>query len=206
MYGKIRKVSLLAIALILAGACAPETSVVKLYEDSARTTETYRRLLIVDISSDRSQQQQFEDDLASRLRQDRVEAIPIHNKLDTSKGVSQADINRIGDEIGADAILITHIVSVDSKMDVVKGREEIESTCRGGDPLDYFLYDHDTIVEPDSVSVAHTVVVVSNLYDGRSHERVWSVQSTCFGKDSLAEVMSKEAIAIARQLRIDELI
>ena len=206
MYGKIRKVSLLAIALILAGACAPETSVVKLYEDPARTTETYKRLLIVDISSDRSQQQQFEDDLASRLRQDRVEAIPIHNKLDTSKGVSQADINRIGDEIGADAILITHIVSVDSKMDVVKGREEIESTCRGGDPLDYFLYDHDTIVEPDSVSVAHTVVVVSNLYDGRSHERVWSVQSTCFGKDSLAEVMSKEAIAIARQLRIDELI
>ena len=135
-----------------------------------------------------------------------MDAIPIHTRLDTSKGVSQADINRIADETGADAILITHIASVDTKMDVVEGRKDIQSTCRGGDPLDYFLYDHDIIVEPDSVKVAHTVVVVSNLYDGRSHERVWSIQSTCFGKDSLAEVMGKEASAIARQLRIDELI
>jgi hypothetical protein len=206
MFSNVRIVGLTTVALILAGACAPQTSVVKLYEDPARTTQLYKRLLVVDISSDRSQQQQFEDDLAAKLRQNRVDAIPVHSKLDTSKGVSQADINRIADEIGADAILITHIVSVDSKMQVVKGREEIKSTCRGGDPLDYFLYDHNFIVEPDSVRVAHTVVVVSNLYDGRSHERVWSIQSTCFGKDSLAEAMGKETGAIARQLRIDELI
>jgi len=206
MFSNVRMVGLTAISLLLTGACAPQTSVVKLYEDPARATKTYTKLLVVDISSDRSQQQQFEDDLASKLRQNRVDAIPIHSKLDTSKGVSQAEINRIADETGADAILITHIASVDTKMDVVEGRKEIESTCRGGDPLDYFLYDHDTIVEPDSVKVAHTVIVVSNLYDGRSHERVWSIQSTCFGKDSLAEVMDKEAGAIARQLRIDELI
>ena len=206
MCSNVRMVGLATIALVLAGACAPQTSVVKLYEDSARATKTYKRLLIVDISSDRSQQQRFEDELASKLRQDQVDATPIHAKLDTSKGVSQGDINRISDEIGADAILITHIASVDTKMDVVEGREEIKSTCRGGDPVDYFLYDHDIIVEPDSVKVAHTVVVISNLYDGRNHERVWSIQSTCFGKDSLSEVMGKEADAIARRLRIDELI
>ena len=206
MFSNVRMLVVAAIALILAGACAPETRVVKLYEDPARTTQPYKRLLVVNISSDPGQQQEFEDDLTAKLRQHQVDAIPVHSKLDTSKGVGQADINRVGREIGADAILITHIVSVDTKMDVVKGHEEIESTCRGGDPLDYFLYDNDIIIEPDSVRVAHTVVVVSSLYDGRSHERVWSIQSTCFGKDSLAEVMDKEAGAIARQLRIDELI
>lgn len=206
MCSNVRTLGLTAIALVLVGACAPQTSVVKLYEDPARTTKTYKRLLIVDISGDHSQQQLFEDELASKLQQDQVDAIPIHAKLDTSKGVSQGDINRISDEIGADAILITHIASVDTKMDVVEGREEIKSTCRGGDPVDYFLYDHDIIAEPDSVKMAHRIVVISNLYDGRSHERVWTIQSTCFGKDSLSEVMEKEASAIARQLRIDGLI
>jgi len=206
MCSNVRMIGLAAIAFVMAGACAPETSVVKLYEDPTRAAKTYKRLLIVDISSDRSQQQRFEDELASKLRQDQVDATPIHAKLDTSKGVSQGDINRISDEIGADAILITHIASVDTQVDVVEGREEIKSTCRGGDPVDYFLYDHDIIVEPDSVKVAHTVVVISNLYDGRSHERVWSIQSTCFGKDSLSEVMEKEAGAIVQRLRIDDLI
>lgn len=206
MYSNVRMVGLTAIAFVLAGACAPQTSVVKLYEDPARTTKTYKRLLIVDISGDHSQQQLFEDELASKLQQDQVDAIPIHAKLDTSKGVSQGDINRVSDELAADAILVTHIASVDTKMDVVEGREEIKSTCRGGDPVDYFLYDHDIIAEPDSVKMAHRIVVISNLYDGRSHERVWTIQSTCFGKDSLSEVMEKEASAIARQLRIDGLI
>lgn len=206
MCGNVRMVGLAAIAFLLAGACAPQTSVVKLYEDPARATKTYKRLLVVDISSDRSQQQRFEDELTSKLRQEQIDAIPIHDKLDTSKGVSQGDINRIGDEMGADAILITHIASVDTKMDVVEGHEEIKSTCRGGDPVDYFLYDHDVIVEPDSVKMAQTVVVISNLYDGRSHERVWSIQSTCFGKDGLSEIMEKEASVIVRRLRIDELI
>lgn len=206
MCSNVRTLGLTAIALVLVGACAPQTSVVKLYEDPARTTKTYKRLLIVDISGDHSQQQLFEDELASKLQQDQVDAIPIHAKLDTSKGVSQGDINRVSDELAADAILVTHIASVDTKMDVVEGREEIKSTCRGGDPVDYFLYDHDIIAEPDSVKMAHRIVVISNLYDGRSHERVWTIQSTCFGKDSLSEVMEKEASAIARQLRIDGLI
>jgi hypothetical protein len=54
--------------------------------------------------------------------------------------------------------------------------------------------------------VAHTVAVISNLYDGNSHERVWSIQSTCFEKASMPEVVREEAIAITRQLRLDELI
>ena len=84
--------------------------------------------------------------------------------------------------------------------------EQIRMTCRGGDPIDFFLYDHEFIKEPDSVKVAHTVAVISNLYDGDSHERVWSIQSTCFEKASLREALREEAIAITRQLRLDELI
>lgn len=202
----IRALLLATTVVMTVGGCAPQNSVVKLYEDTARAPKHYQRLLVVDVAGDHRQQTFFEGEITAKLRQQQVDAVPSYPKLDTSKGVTQAEINELADEINAEAILITHIASVDTEIDVVKGREQLKSTCRRGDPVDYFLYDHDVIAEPDTVKVAHTLVVISNLYDGRSHERVWTIQSTCFGKDSLSEVLTEEANAIVRQLRIDELI
>jgi len=206
MRGFVPALVLATIALVAVGGCTPQTSVVKVFEDSTRAPGPYKRLLVVDVSSDYGQQALFEGEIAARLSKEQVDAVPIYTKLDTSKGVTQSEINKVADDIAADGILITHIASVDTEVDVVAGREQLKSTCRRGDPVDYFLYDHDIIAEPDTVKVAHTLVVISNLYDGRSHERIWTIQSTCFGKESMSEAMSEEASAIVRQLRIDELI
>jgi len=206
MRRNLQKVGLVTLLCGLIAACAPQTSVVKLYEDPEWSSKTFARLLIVDVAGDHSQQQMFESEIVSRLEQDQVEAIPAYTMLDTSKGVTQDDINAAGDQVGADGILVSHIASLDTQVDVVKGRETLESTCRRGDPVDYFLYDHEVIAEPDSVKVAHTVMVISHLYDAESNKRVWSIQSTCFEKASLSMALIEEATAIARQLRLDELI
>jgi len=206
MRGTVRVIGLLFAAAVIASACAAQTEVVKLYEDPARASKTYKRLLVVDISSDHDQQRQFENDVVLRLRKERVDAVASYSHLDASKGLLQDDIDRVGDKLGADAILVTHIASVDTSVDRVEGREELESTCRSGDPMDYFLYDHKIIREPDSVKVAHTVIVITNLYDAGSRDRIWTIQSTCFKKASIAETLAEEADAIVRQLRIDGLI
>jgi hypothetical protein len=194
------------LAAITAGSCAPQTEVVKLYDDPARSPKTYQRLLVVAISSDFSQQQRLENEIVLRLRREQVDAIPSHKHLDTSSGLRQDDINRVGKGVEADGILVTHIASVDTSIDMVEGRAEIKSTCRGGDPVDYFLYDHKLIREPASVKLAHTVIVIANLYDAGSQERIWTIQSTCFEKTSMAAVLLDEADAIVRQLRVDRLI
>lgn len=206
MRSHFRLAGLATITLVLAAGCAKETSVVKLYEDPALSTKSYQRFLIVDISSDHSQQQQFENEIVAQLRQQKVDAIPSFTMIDTSNGVTQEEVDRVRDEVEADAILMTHIAGVGTEIGVHEGREEWKSTCRGGDPVDYFLYDRELIAEPDSVSVALTVTVVSNLYDGETHERIWSIKSTCFDKATMFEVLIEEAGTIAQQLRIDKLI
>lgn len=200
------KVGLLALVFFVAGGCARQTEVVKLYDDPERETNTYQRLLVVDISSNRDQQQEFENEIVDRLMRERVEAIASHTMLDASEGLRQDEIRRVSAEIGADAILVTHIASVDTKVALEEGREDIKWTCRGGDPVDYFLYEHEVVREPDSVKLAQTVIVISNLYDAGSQQRVWTIQSTCFEKATISEALLEEAIAIARQLRIDRLI
>lgn len=196
-----------AIIIAVASGCAPQqTETVKLYEDTSRVPKIYGRLLVVDVSSDNAMQVRFENEIISGLRRVGVEAIPGHHSLDASKGVLQDDINRLSEELGTDGILITHIASLDTTVDRGEGREEIMSTCRGGNPVDFFLYDREILKEPDSIKVAHTVVVISNLYDSASQQRVWSIRSTCFDKASMDEVLADGTKAIVRQLRIDKLI
>jgi hypothetical protein len=207
MYTLVRKGLLVATIVLMAGGCAQQpTETIKLFDDLAAVNKPYGRLLIVDVSSDPIMQERFEDQLVRGLVRAGTEAVPSHPRLGGSDGILQDDINRMSDEIGADGILITHIVSIDTTMDMEEGREEIVSTCRGGNPVDFFLYDREVLTEPDSIRVAHTVAVITNLYDSASGKRVWSIQSTCFNKVSLEEVLFDETKAIVRQLGIDKLI
>ena len=206
MRNVVRMLGLISIAAVFAASCAPQTETVKLYDDPARAAKTYKRLLVVAVSSDHRHQRQFESEIVQRLRQVQVDAIPSYTDLDASSGLLQSDIDRVGQAAGADGILVTHVASVDTSISMLEGRADIESTCRGGDPVDYFLYDHKIVREPDSVKVAHTVVVITNMYDAGSRNRVWTIQSTCFEKTSMSDVLVEEANAIVRQLRIDQLI
>ena len=101
---------------------------------------------------------------------------------------------------------MTHIVSVDRRLDIEEGQTDIVVECRGGDPVDIFLYDNYEFKEPDNVRLAHTVVAVSSLYDVQSDQRIWTIQSTCFDKASMDEVLQEEAVAIVKQLGIDGLL
>lgn len=194
------------ITIILAASCALQTEVIKLYDDPSRANKTYKRLLVIDISSDQNQRIEFENELVATLRRERVDAVPSNTMIDGTHGVLQDDIDRASDETATDGILITHIASVDTTLELKKGREEVVFTCRRGNPAEYFLYDHEVLIEPDSVKLAHTVVVITNLYDARSRKRVWTIQSTCFEKATMPKVLLDEADAIVKQLLTDQLI
>ena len=207
MYTLLRKNLLVATIVLMAGGCAQQpTETIKLFDDLAAVDKPYERLLIVDVSSDPAMQERFEHEMVRGLSGAGVDAVASHPKLGGSDGILQDDIDKLSDEVGADGILITHIASIDTSMDMEEGREDILSTCRGGNPVDFFLYDREVLVEPDSIKVAHTVVVITNLYDAASRKRVWSIQSTCFEKASIDEVLLDETKAIVRQLGIDKLI
>lgn len=198
--------SALTLAAITAG-CAPQTETVKLYEDKSTARGTYQRLLVVDVAGDPELRRAFENEIVSRLERAGAYAIASHTVLkDSEGGLPQEEINRASLEVGADGILVTHVVSLETEVEREQGREDIVRTCRGGNPVDYFLYDNKILKEPDSVKLALNVVVVSNLYDAASRKRIWSIQSTCFDKADLPEVFIDEAKAIARQLKFDDLI
>jgi hypothetical protein len=196
-----------AAAIVLAAVgCAPHTNVTKLYQDPDAGRQSYQRVLVVGIAGDADGRRQIEELVSDELGRQIESAIPAHTLLGPSPALTQEALDDAAAESQSDAILITHIVSVSTTAEVREGRVDIKSECRGGNPADYFLYDHRELREPDSVTFAHEVVVVTNLYDADDGTRLWTIQSTCVKKAELDSVLREEAKAIVRQLRRDGLI
>ena len=198
-------ISAILIALALAG-CATPTEVVKLHHDTTQPGAPYDRILVVALALDTDGRARLEDLLADDLKSAGAAAVPVHSIRGLTPTVLQEDIDSAALEVSADAILVTHIVSVDQEAEFEEGRTEVLFECRGGDPADYFLYDSKELKLPDDIKVAHTVVAVSNVYSSADGTRIWTIQSTCFEKASMDEVLQEEAKAIVRQLRHDRLI
>jgi hypothetical protein len=202
----VRGYRMMAIGLVVAlASCAGSTTVEKLYQDPEARGQTFSRILVVGIASDAGERRQMEELVSEQLAR-HIESVPSYERLGLASVITQDALDMAAESAEADAILITHVVSVSTTAEVNKGRVDIKSECRGGNPADYFLYDHEELREPDSVSFAHEVVVVSNLYDADTGARLWTIQSTCVDKAELESVMADEARAIVRQLRQDGLI
>lgn len=204
--GLLKQLLSLLVIGALAAACAQQPEVIKLYEKPTGKRADYERLFVVAVTGDASQRVTLEQQILARLREHGVEGVASHKVLDRSDTLLQENLDRAVADAGADGLLISHIASVETAIEREQGREEILSTCRGGDPIDFFLYDHRTIKAPDSLRMAHTVVVISNFHDVATGERVWTIQSTCFRKANLDEALLEESSAIVRQLEIDGLI
>jgi hypothetical protein len=201
------RLTLAAVALSASVvSCGSHSTIDKLYQAPGARSAQYQRILVIGIASEPGQRRRIEDLIAAEFDDNEVTAVTGYSQLGPSPVLLQDEIDEAAAATNSDAILITHIVSVTAKPEITKGRVDIKSECRGGNPIDYFLYDHDELREPDSVAIAHEVVIVTNLYDARNGTRMWTIQSTCFEKTNLDPVLWQEARAIVRQLRRDRLI
>ena len=59
--------------------------------------------------------------------------------------------------------------------------------------------------QPDEIKESYTVVVIANLYDRANSEQVWTIQSTCFNRQSREDFEAEQTKAIVHQMNKDKL-
>lgn len=192
-------------ALVAIAACVPQTEVIKLHDESAGLDKKYERLLVISVAGDAGMRRRLEELITSNLQSADISAVAGYTETGLKATMLQDEIDAAATSANADAILITHIASVDTRVSMEPGGSVL-AECQGDETTQYSLYEQDELKQDDSVQVAHTVVAITNLYDSKSGRRLWTIQSTCFEKASMDEVLQEEARAIVRQLRIDKLV
>lgn len=186
-------------------ACVPQTEVIKLYDDTASVEKKYERILVVSIAGDTGSRRRLEELITANLASASVSAVAGYTQTGLKIQLLQDEIDAAARNADADAILITHIASIDTRR-TLEPRGSVLAECRGDETMRYSLYEQQELKEADSVKLAHTVVAITNLYEASSGQRLWTIQSTCFEKASMDEVLQEEARAIVRQLQIDKLV
>ena len=199
----VRPIRLLVLLVLLtiSSACATRTEIIDLYENKAYIGQNYNRILVADISGTVNDREEFEKLLAAAIREEGSDAIASYTVIGFKGPVNAESISTAIERSGADAVLVTHMASIESEPTLKEGRVDVQQKCRQGDLVHSFLYDYPEIKSPDEVGVSHTAKVIANLYDARDSERIWAVQSTCFDRDNWAEVVVDQTNGIADYLQ-----
>lgn len=193
--------------LLFVGACVTPTRVQKLHDETGQLEAPLDRILVIGVAGQASLRSAFENTVVADLADSGVTAYASHLTMPAGESIGRKQILEAVAAVASDAVLVIRLTDIDTDYRQTEGRVDIKATCRrGDDPHDYFLYDYEELKEPDSIELAQTVVLTSDLYLSDTGARIWAIQSTCFNKATMDEALREQSFAIVAELRRDHAI
>lgn len=178
----------------------------RLYRDTA-VTEAFSNIIVVGAHEDGNVRRRYERSVAAALEDAGTTAASSLSVMSTSDEISRDTLVVAARETGADAVMITRLLSVEARADMGPGRSSFETTQRGDIPIaDFFRYEYTEYQDPMVITTVRTVVLATELYSVTTENRVWSVESTSFDKASDDAILYDVARSISRALTNDGLI
>jgi transposase len=178
------------MAFLLLTCAASADEVAASYKDPT-FNGTVTRILVVGAHEDRNVRGIFENSVVRALRAGGADGESSLARMGSSQALSAETLLAAAERAGADAVLVTRVLSVDTRE---SGDEEFAQAVRphAEDPL--------------QSATANTVRVGSDLYTVANQTKVWSAESTTFDKANLFGVIDGITTSITAKLRSDRLI
>lgn len=201
-----RKKTALFIGLVaLLSSCSSTTHVTTTQEASVSIEEPFKKILVIALFDSFDSRAYLEKEVVLKLAEFGTSAAASTTMMNTKTPVTRATFMAMVDEIGADAALVTQLVSLESKGKV--------KDMRPRKTLDYwptyyynvFEVNVTEYVEPQSVEFEHTLVLATEMYSVEEREAVWAILAESrftFDHEQTSDynVYIKEAEAIAKKL------
>jgi hypothetical protein len=201
----ISRIALLVctVVVVIAG-CASADRVVRLYEDPSFDRGPLANVLVVGVHENATLRRRFESNVAERFRATSTGAVPSLNLMRAADAISHERLVAIVQRERFDAVLVSRLVDVQTRVETREGRTTAVAQRRDNIPLaDFFRYDYVEYQDPMEVTTVRTVVLVSDLYDVATEQRVWSAETTSFEKTRVDEIIDGIATAVTGALRRD---
>lgn len=197
--------ALLCAAVCITG-CSSSGEVVRVYRDGSLSAP-FTSILVVGIHEDADIRGRYERSVAGALSTQGTRAASSLTVLPPSEAISRDSLVRAAAQAQADAVLLTRLLDVQSRTELTEGRTVVDQTRRNNVPIaDFFRYDYVEYQDPMLITTIRTVVLASDLYSVATEERVWSVESTAFDKESDDAILDDVSHSLTRALAADGLI
>jgi hypothetical protein len=164
----------LAVASALAFAgCAASSSIVNQWVNPDYGAPYFRRILVVAVSKQPSLRRSFEDEFVAKLKAETVDAAPSYRYIPEDGEVSESRLQEAVGEANADAALITRLVGVEKKTEVITGFYQPAPALTFGFYPGYSAL-WSGYYEPPRVYQYDVYISETSLYDLRRNQLVWS--------------------------------
>jgi hypothetical protein len=204
--------AILVIFLTLAlAACASAPKVTRVQELSASADAPYNKVLVVFLASTFDPRRYLETEIVKALEAQGVEAVASTSMMDSRTPVVRSTFAAMVEEIKADAVLVTQLVSLTSTAKVVDMSPEATTIYRPTYYYNVFSVETTEFVEPQSLDVRASLVLGTQLYSTQERDVVWGIESSSKLRRDTEQVRDysvyvNEANAIVKYMSRDGLI
>jgi len=192
-------------------ACSSAPQITRTQELAESADVPYQKILVVTLLSKFDSRRFVEDAIVSQLAERGATAVASTSLMNTRTPLVRATFEEMVENLDADAVLVTQLVSLRSAGSFVDMSPEVTVNLRPTGYWNVFSVDTTEYVEPQAVEFEHTLSLLTELYSVGNKETVWAIQSRSnftLGFDRMRDfsVVVDEAKAIASYLSRDGLI
>jgi hypothetical protein len=192
-------------------ACSTGPQVTRTQEIANSADIPYKNILVITLLSKFDSRRFVEDAIVAQLAEGGTRAVPSTSLMDSRTPVIRATFQEMVENLDADAVLVTQLVSLQSVGTMVDMNPQKTLNLRPTNYWNVFTADVTEYVEPQAAEFEHSLVLLTELYSVLDKETVWGIQSSSdfkLGFDRIRDisVVDKEAKAIVRYLSRDGLI
>ncbi len=193
---------LLALALT---ACSNPVRIQSMWRGETYVGPAFQQYLVIGVSSNANRRQRFEGMLADAIRTGDTAADPSLRYLRAAQELNPDTVGATVRQAGADAVLVTRLVSREVVADEVPGRTGVKTQRRSESPVDFFRYDYREYDEPPVLVARNDVTLATDLYETQSGKLIYTIEITSTGLESEYDIFDQVTRALAKRLRKDGL-
>jgi hypothetical protein len=166
------------LALALMG-CAASSKIVNQWVSPDYGSPRFKRILVLGVSKQPSLRRTFEDAFVAKLKVEGVDAVPSYGYVAEDGEVAEARLQAAVSQADADSALITRLVRVERKTEVIPGFYQPSPALTCGFYPGYSAFWHG-YYEPPRIYQYDVYISETSLYDLTRNQLVWSgtVQTT----------------------------
>jgi len=195
-----------AIAILVLAGCQTSTTQV---ERAARAKEIpnapYTNILVVGVTYRADTGRAFEKVLVEELANYNTRARAFHI-VESTTDVSDDVVRNAAERVGADAVLVVRVENVDTDVKIGESRVDIKESNQKGGLVEFFSRDYEEIKSAPTVDLKFTARIVTDLYDAKSSERVYTVESATANAKTAEQIIVGESSAITARMHSDGII
>lgn len=198
-YSIVQRMILLFVSLFVV-SCA-STSITQRWTKTEQH-KPYNHLMIIGISDSQQTRQIYEKHFVAELNKRNMMATPSYTRISSKQKINQQTVIKAVQGTDIDAVLVTYLVSADSKMKI---HDSPINTGYSGNVENNMI--SDTLVSSRGRSRSTEVVGLKNdLYDAQSKTMVWSLQTKTVGPESIDDVVIEVTELLINALQADNLL